>query len=439
MTDPSPGFLLALAVALAVVFLAGMALGTGLSARRRAGRPVEAVDDLLPPAPPPDRSPAPTATLRNEDLFERHPTPMWIYDLGTLAFLAVNDAAVHRYGWSEAEFLRMTIADIRPPEDVSRLNRHRTPESRRGYGDAGTWRHLTKSGEVIHMHITLNRVRHQGQEVHLVMAREVTQDVEARRALQALTDSLEQRVAERTEALAAANAELDAFARTAAHDLRNPLHGILGLAHLARTGRRDEPGGLDTGEALARIEDSARTMLSLVDSLLRMSRVAHKPLSVEDVDLGALARRAVDELRSAEPGRHVDFVVDGDLALRGDAGLLGSLVANLLSNAWKYTRTVPGARIELGRERGPDGATVYLVRDNGVGFPMDQAGRLFKPFQRLHTDHQFEGHGVGLVTCQRIVHRHGGRIWATSEPGVGTVVRFTLPGAPAQAEGAEAA
>lgn len=375
-------------------------------------------------------------SLRYEDMFEHHPTPMWVYDSLTQQFLAVNDAALHRYGFSEAEFLGMTLRDIRPREDMPLFLAHHTNTTRKGYGDAGIWRHKTKAGELIYMHVSLNRTTYRGRAATLVMAREVTQEVQAREDLEALKNSLEERVRQRTAELESANLELEAFARSAAHDLRTPLNGILGFAQLL--GFDLAPAEARQRHALDQIDRSAKAMLALIDGLLAMSQVAQKALVLETVDLSALAEHGVQQLRDAEPARRIAIQVQPGLAAEGDPTLLSSLLANLLSNAWKYTSRKPDPCVEFGAQVLPDGSRVYFVRDNGAGFPMERAERLFKPFQRLHSATDYQGHGVGLVTCQRVVQRHGGRIWPTSEVGVGTTIWFTLPGAVVAAVGPDA-
>jgi PAS domain S-box-containing protein len=368
-------------------------------------------------------------SLRYEDLFEHHPTPMWVYDSMTRQFLAVNDAAMHRYGYTEAEFLAMSLRDIRPEEDVPEFLAHHTNTTRKGYGDAGVWRHRTKSGELLHMHISLNRTTYRGRKGTLVMAREVTEDVESREALEALKNSLEERVQQRTSELESANLELDAFARSAAHDLRTPLNGIMGFAQILQ--HELAGAGPVQRDSLERINRCAQSMLNLIDGLLVMSRVAQKAMTVEQVDLSSAATDSLQQLRDIEPARHVVATVQTGLGVDGDPTLLSSLLGNLLSNAWKFTSRRDPARVEFGAQVLPDGTHAYFVRDNGVGFPMEQAERLFKPFHRLHSASEYQGHGVGLVTCLRVVQRHGGRIWPVSEVGAGTTIWFTLPGVPA--------
>ncbi len=394
------------------VFFAFTGLGLVILLRRMNAASVAAVQGAL------------DGSLRYEDMFEHHPTPMWVFDALTQQFLAVNDAALHRYGYTESEFLAMTLRDIRPAEDVPMFLAHHTSTSRKGYGDAGIWRHKTSTGELMHMHVSLNRTSYRGRSGTLVMAREVTKDVEARAALETLMDSLEERVRQRTAELESANRELDAFARSAAHDLRTPLHGILGFTQILQ--HELTQAAPRQRESLEQIHRSAQSMLELIDGLLVMSRVAQKELVMGEVDLSELAARSIEALSGTEPGRSVSARVQADLKTTGDPTLLSSLLNNLLSNAWKYTGKKDNARVEFGAQVLPDRSRVYFVRDNGVGFPMEQAERLFRPFQRLHSARDYQGHGVGLVTCLRVVQRHGGTIWPVSAVGVGTTIWFTL-------------
>lgn len=398
------------------VFVAASALALFIVLRRTNAALVEAAQRVI------------DGSVRYEDMFEHHPTPMWVYDSATQNFLAVNDAAMHRYGFSESEFLSMNLRDIRPVEDIPLLLAKHTSTTAKGYGDAGVWRHKTKTGEVIHMLISLNRTSYRGRDATLVSAREVTSDVESRQALETLKNSLEACVAKRTAELQATNLELDAFARTAAHDLRTPLNGILGFTQLLQ---QDVARGRQEGQqdSLRSIERSAKAMIALIEGLLAMSRASQKDLIAEDVDLSTLAALSAEQLRNAEPAQRMDSQIQPGLTARGDPALLFSLLSNLLSNAWKYSAKGENPRIEFGAQALEDGSRVYFVKDNGVGFPMEQVERLFKPFQRLHNARDFQGHGVGLVTCQRVILRHGGRIWPTSEVGMGTTIWFTLPGA----------
>jgi PAS domain S-box-containing protein len=218
--------------------------------------------------------------------------------------------------------------------------------------------------------------------------------------------------------------ELQAFSYSVAHDLRAPLRAISGFggALLEDYGDQlDEQGR----SYLERIKTSVHRMGALIDALLKLSQVTREGLQVQPLDLGDLFRQAIATLQRAEPDRQLEIVVSGDLAATGDPTLLSIVFDNLCGNAWKFTSRSPAPRIELGVE--VDGSDrVYFIRDNGVGFEMKYVDKLFGVFQRLHTEREFPGTGIGLVTVQRIVQRHRGRVWGRGEVGVGATFYFTL-------------
>jgi signal transduction histidine kinase len=236
--------------------------------------------------------------------------------------------------------------------------------------------------------------------------------------------------------LAAANGELEAFCYSVSHDLRAPLRAIDGfsLVLLEDAGERLAPADHET---LARVRAAAQRMAGLIDDLLRLSRISRTEIEPRRVDLSAIAGAAVEELRGREPARRAVVEIQPDIEAAGDPGLLGVALENLLGNAWKFTRERPEARIAFGAERAAAGPT-YFVRDNGAGFDMTYADKLFGAFQRLHSTSEFEGTGIGLATVARVVHLHGGRVWAEAEVGKGATFRFTLDGALGHAAGKEA-
>jgi light-regulated signal transduction histidine kinase (bacteriophytochrome) len=250
-----------------------------------------------------------------------------------------------------------------------------------------------------------------------------------------LNQDLERKVAERTSELVAANRELEAFSYSVSHDLRAPLRSIDGFSQALLEDAGPELGAEARGY-LARIRAGAQRMGQLIDDMLRLSKVTRAPLSDRTVDLAALARETAEALRAGQPSRDVELVIAEVLPARGDTRLLRAVIDNLMQNAWKFTRERPRARIELGVVI-RDGEPAYFVRDDGAGFDPAGAGRLFRPFQRLHSEREFEGTGVGLSIVQRIVHRHGGRVWAEGAPGRGATFWFTLGQAaePAAGEG----
>lgn len=490
--------------------------------------------------------------LQTLGLFARHPQPMWVFEKGSLAFLAVNDTAVERYGYSMDEFLAMTLKDINPKEDAARVEQL-TSDPLTGPRVVGRVRHVKKSGEVIFAHVSVHPVQYAGRTATMAMSIDVTAEVLAANAVRRKEEQyrelhqslgevlwlaeasdfkviyvsaafeqvygrpcsellanpplwlevvlpedrwvatasneqlrtlghasceyrilrpdgairwisdrknvikddegleslvggiaeditalkqwdaeranaqaqLEQTVAERTAELAAVNMELDAFTRTAAHDLKTPLNAVSGNCHLIRR-RFGDALGADGLQMLGKIERSSQHMARLVDDLLTLSRVGAKDLELREIDLSQLARSVMEGLLEQDPGRTVQLEAPAKLLVQFDPGLAASLLSNLLGNAWKFTSGRPDARIEISA-RTLDEATVIAIEDNGVGFDSAAAPAVFRPFQRFHSLSQFSGTGVGLVTCQRILRRHGGDIRIASSAGHGTVVELTIP------------
>jgi len=234
---------------------------------------------------------------------------------------------------------------------------------------------------------------------------------------------IERQLQSRTIELEATNQELEAFSYSVSHDLRAPLRAIDGFSRILLSdyaGRLDDAGR----DRLERVRRAAQHMGTLIDDLLKLSRVTRTELKHDQVDMSALAGEIAEELRKQAPDREVQFTIAPGLMAQGDKGLLRIVLDNLMGNAWKFTGGLAEARI--GFERAPEGGQAYVVCDNGVGFDMAYADKLFGVFQRLHDASEFPGTGIGLATVQRIIHKHGGRVWAESGVGKGTQFYFTL-------------
>ena len=252
-------------------------------------------------------------------------------------------------------------------------------------------------------------------------------------AIERLNAELERRVAERTAQLLASNTELEAFSYSVSHDLRAPLRAIAGFSRALEEDYRaqlDETGR----DYLRRIQSGSKRMGDLIDDLLNLARIGRSELRLRRVDLTVLARQIGAEI--AAQNRHaVDFTVTPGLTARADSDLMRVALTNLFDNAWKYTRHAAQPRVEFTRlpAAAENDETIFMVRDNGAGFDMRYASKLFGAFQRLHHVDDFEGTGIGLATVRRILHRHGGRIWAEAAPGEGARFYFSLPRQPASA------
>jgi light-regulated signal transduction histidine kinase (bacteriophytochrome) len=251
---------------------------------------------------------------------------------------------------------------------------------------------------------------------------EISERQQAEQREQALNQGLRQAILE----LKAVNRELEAFSYSVSHDLRAPLRSIDGFSQALLEDCDDQLD--ETGQDyLRRIRAATQRMGHLIDDLLTLARVTRSDMNVERIDLSRIASRICNDLQQRQPERLVDFAVQPEVTAQGDSHLLQVVLTNLLDNAWKFTSKHPQARIEFGViAQSNDHPATYFVRDDGTGFDMAYTEKLFSPFQRLHGIHDFPGNGIGLATVQRIVHRHGGRVWAEGEMEQGATFYFTL-------------
>ncbi|HEY0683158.1 MAG TPA: histidine kinase dimerization/phospho-acceptor domain-containing protein [Steroidobacter sp.] len=253
--------------------------------------------------------------------------------------------------------------------------------------------------------------------------------LESQREVQQMNAELEKRVAERTRQLQAANRELESFAYAVSHDLRAPLRSLSGFSQILQETATDR---LDEKQLhyLRRIHDASQRMSGLIEALLSLSRISTADLVVRPVNLTQICIDAGEALKEKFPGHTVEFDVAPNMHVEGDARLLRMAMDCLIGNAWKYTIRAARPAVSVGVQTGVTGGPIYFVRDNGVGFDMAYANKLFVPFQRLHPEAEFQGSGIGLVTAQRVIARHNGRIWAEAQVDAGATFYFTI-GSPA--------
>jgi light-regulated signal transduction histidine kinase (bacteriophytochrome) len=253
---------------------------------------------------------------------------------------------------------------------------------------------------------------------------DITERKRHQNELSRLHAELERRVEERTHALQVANRELASFSYSVSHDLRAPLRAINGFAAMLQEtyGSQFDRQGRNY---LDRVRKGTEKMAALIDDLLRLSQISRQEMRIKPVDLCALAREVAADLQAEDPGRQVEWIIVPGVQTMGDAGLLEAVMRNLMGNAWKYSSGCARASIEFGLTH-RKGRPVYFVRDNGAGFDMAYAGKLFGAFQRLHTPDEFPGSGIGLAIVARIIHRHGGDVWAEGQVGEGATFYFRL-------------
>ena len=326
-----------------------------------------------------------------------------------------NEGAHRLFGYSSEEIIGKHISLIVPPQRAAEFERVLRAVSAGEVQRIDTVRRR-KDGSDVDVSLTISPVRNMAGTV--VGISKVARDVTERRRA-------ERELASAKEVAEAANRELEAFSYSVAHDLRAPLRGMNGFAQILLTEYKDKFDA-EGQEWLNEILFNANRMADLIDALLSLSRVTRSGLYRELVDLSALAHSSLSSLAAQDPERRVELAIEERLFAEMDPTLARALLDNLLGNAWKFTAKTPEARITFGRaERA--GEQTFYVRDNGAGFDMAYAQKLFAPFQRLHSNQEFPGTGIGLATVQRIVRRHDGRIWAEGRPELGATFFFTIP------------
>ena len=331
----------------------------------------------------------------------------------------VNETFLRLYGVESREAAcRLTVADFSSPSAPMETLPGRWARVLAGEALLFEWKaRRVDDGREFDVEVFLRPITQHERRMLLANVRDITERKH-------LTATLEQRVHERTAALEAMNKELEAFSYSVSHDLRAPLRGIDGFSKLLleKYEAQLDPTGQDY---LRRVRAASQRMGRLIDDMLKLSRIGRAELRRAPVDLSELAEDIITELRQRDPERQVRVEIVPHLAVTGDASLLRIVLENLLGNAWKFTRKTTGARITFGAMTRED-ERVFYVCDNGAGFDMSYADKLFTPFQRLHSEEEFPGIGIGLAIVQRIIVRHGGRVWAEGKAGEGATVYFTL-------------
>ncbi len=336
-----------------------------------------------------------------------------------------NEGAARLNGYQAEEIIGKHLSIFFTPKDVQRGQPEQELRSAvaKGHHEEESI-HVRKDGSPYWADVVITALRNAHGDLRgfSKVIRDITARKQAEEQIHRLNLELERRVHE----LATLNQELEAFSYSVSHDLRAPLRAIAGFSQALA---EDYEATLDDQgkDYIRRIHAATQRLTQLIDDLLMLSRVTRSEMNRETtVDLSALASSIAAQLQSTQPERRSRFIIQPGLVTHGDAQLLRIALDNLIANAWKFTSKVPEARIEFGTAGTENGRTIYFVRDNGAGFDMAFADKLFGPFQRLHSGNEFPGTGIGLATVQRIIHRHGGRVWAEGQVGKGATVHFTL-------------
>jgi PAS domain S-box-containing protein len=358
---------------------------------------------------------------------EASPSGMLMADQdGTIVM--VNAKIEQMFGYSRAELLGQSVDILVPHEFQSnhpqhRAHYHANPETRT-MGVGRDLRALRKDGSEFPVEIGLNPVNTESGRLVLAVVVDITARIAGREAIKKANAELERRVRERTTALASVNAELEAFAYSVSHDLRGPVRAMDGFSQALLEDYSDKLDG-EALDFLKRIRAGSQRMGELIDDLLKLSRVTRAELNLDRVDVSAAAERIVAELRDADPARRIEIEIEPSLSVHGDKQLIDIALQNLIGNAWKFTRKRDVARIEIGQCT-ENGTSTFFIRDNGAGFDPAYVDKLFKPFQRLHRDNEFEGTGIGLATTARVMRKHGGSIRAESKLDGGATFYFSF-------------
>ncbi|SPE39247.1 PAS/PAC sensor signal transduction histidine kinase (fragment) [Candidatus Sulfopaludibacter sp. SbA3] len=345
-------------------------------------------------------------------------------------FIDCNSRALELFGLTRDQIIGRMLWHFAPEVQPDGVNSQAKAEQKIAQAMAGNrvafeWRSLRPDGTFFDSEVTLSGLILSGVPHWLALVKDITGRKQAERQIQEFNAGLERLVAERTAQLEAANQELESFSYSISHDLRAAIRGISACSQILLT-ECSEKLDASARQWLEYIHADTQQLDKLTLALLELSRVSRADLHRSDVDLGTISRDIAQRLTQIEPARHAEFKIADGLDAYGDPVLLQSVLENLVGNAWKFSKKRELAEIEIGWIDSETKGRVYFVRDNGVGFDMRFADKLFGAFQRLHRASEFAGTGIGLATVRRIIHRHGGRVWAESIVDAGTTIFFTL-------------
>ncbi len=356
-------------------------------------------------------------------LFEQNPAILLIYEMDSFKLLAVNDAFINHYGYSKEETLHLKFTDLYPDGEKQPLTD--LIHNLVGLAYVGEWHHILKNGTVINVEVHSHGMLYEGLAARIAVVSDITERKNVEDEIRNLNANLERKVEERTALLEAANKELESFSYSVSHDLRAPLrhiNGYLDLLMRRNAEQLDEKGR----HYIQSVFDASCHMGNLIDDLLNFSRSSRAELKPDNLDMNRIIKEALIQMEDVSKKRKIEWKIENMPSIYADHAMIRQVWVNLLSNAIKYTKNREVAIIEIGYME-EDDEIVFFIRDNGAGFDMQYSKKLFGVFQRLHSNEEFEGTGIGLANVRQIIQRHKGRTWAEGEIDKGATFYFTLP------------
>ena len=364
-----------------------------------------------------------TSEKKFENLFHNNPYPIVVCDTSTKKLVTFNKVFLKTYGYTNEQVQSIAVSDLFCDTQTPALNE--VLKNLYQENEPVLLKARKRSGQSFNVEVNVFEIPFNQKKSWLLQIRDVTIEMNYREQLRLLTEHLERTVEERTRELQLVNEELEAFTYSVSHDLRAPLRAIDGFSKAIKD---DDSSKLSEESAsyLERVRKASQKVSALIEDLLRLARITRSTLTLRSIDLSAMSEDLIESHVPEHRKDHIRIQIEPGLHVLADEGLIQIAVDNLLSNAIKYSSSREVAEITIGSTRTSD-SHAFFVRDNGIGLDLKYENKIYKPFQRLHNDKEFEGFGVGLATAKRVINRHGGKLWVNSTPGNGATFYFTLP------------